>query len=120
MKLHLEFGGQIWCDEHQDHESTTEDPRDATCSDCLKRASSYGAATAMRYAAVEAGATQDPDLVCERDEAIRRLRVLSEQLERQSVFFCTGCTRLRGATDRTLIAGGLSWCSECAPHGARA
>lgn len=41
-----------WCDE--DGGDSTEDPRDATCPECLRRAASYGAAAAMRYAAVEA------------------------------------------------------------------
>lgn len=120
MKQHLEFGGALWCDEHQDHEGTTEDPRDATCSDCLKRAASYGAAAAMRYAAVEAGATQDPELIRERDEAIRRLGEISAQLERQSVFFCNDCLKLKSTDTRALVAGDISWCSACAPHGVRA
>lgn len=120
MKLHLEFGGQLWCDDAQDHEGTTEDPRDATCSDCLKRASSYGAATAMRYAAVEAGVTQDPELVRERDEAIRRLEAIGDALEGREAFFCTDCLKLHHVSNRGLDTGKLSWCKGCAPHGVRA
>lgn len=120
MKLHLEFGGALWCDEHQDYEGTTEDPRDATCSDCLKRAASFGAAAAMRYAAVEAGATQDPELVRERDEAIRRLDAVSDALEAREAFFCTDCMKLHHVSNRGLAAGTSSWCTVCAPHGERA
>ena len=120
MRQHLEFGGAIWCDDAPDHETTTEDPRDATCSDCLKRAAGYGAAAAMRYAAVQAGATQDPELVRERDEAIRRLNAVGDALEKQHVFFCNDCLKLRGTDKRTLTAGSMSWCSDCAPHGVRA
>lgn len=120
MRLHLEFGGAVWCDDPPDHESVTEDPRDATCVDCLKRAASYGAAAAMRYAAVEAGATQDPELVRERDEAIKRVDVINNALESQGAFFCTDCMRLLSVKQRGLTAGGASWCGACAPHGVRA
>lgn len=118
MKLHLETGGQIWCDDAQDHESSTEDPRDSTCAECLKRAASFGAAAAMRYAAVEAGATRDPELVKERDEAMKRLNVVSTLLEGQGAFFCTDCLQLFRLTDRALHAGRDSWCRHCAPLGA--
>ncbi len=120
MKQHLEFGGAIWCDDAQDHEGSTEDPRDATCSDCLRRASSYGAATAMRYAAVEAGATQDPELVRERDDAIRKLNLVNKLLERQNAFVCADCQELKRINDRGAHVGTVSWCNECAPHGVRA
>ena len=120
MRQHLEFGGAIWCDDAPDHETTTEDPRDATCSDCLKRAAGYGAAAAMRYAAVEAGATQDPELARERDEAIRRVLAIGDALEKREAFFCNDCMKLQHVSSRSLVAGGTSWCNECAPHGVRA
>lgn len=115
MKLHLEFGGAIWCDDAQDYESSTEDPRDATCSECLKRAASFGAAAAMRYAAVEAGATQDPDLVRERDEALRRINLINKSLLGQGAFFCVDCVTLNRLADRGLCVGNQSWCKSCAP-----
>ncbi len=117
MRQHLEFGGAYWCDDHQDYEGSTEDPRDATCSDCLKRAASYGAASAMRYAAVEAGATQDPELVKERDNALKRVDTIYKALEMQSEFYCSDCNRILSTHERGLSAGGTSWCFECAPHG---
>jgi len=115
VKLHLESGGMIWCDEHQDHESITEDPRDATCGECLKCAASFGAAAAMRYAAVEAGATQDPELVKERDVAIEKLNMLTVELEAQHIFFCVGCSKLKATDVRNLRVGSMSWCGGCAP-----
>jgi hypothetical protein len=69
----------------------------------------------MRYAAVEAGATRDPELVRERDEAIRRLNTINDALERERCFFCHDCMSLISTTDRALEAGGLSWCMKCAP-----
>lgn len=68
----------------------------------------------MRCAAVEAGATQDPELAKERDEAIRKLARMSDLLEGQGVFFCTSCEKLYRCADRKLNAGGLSWCDDCA------
>lgn len=118
MTLHLLYSRGAWCDD--DSDDLTDDPRDATCSACLKRAASYGAAAAMRYAAVEAGATQDPELVRERDEAIRRVNAVNDALETQNVFFCNDCMRLSSVEKRALTAGGVSWCRECAPHGVRA
>lgn len=120
MRQHLDFGGVIWCDDAQDSEGTTDDPRDATCSDCLKRAASYGAAAAMRYAAVEAGATQDPELVRERDEALTRVKHINRALEQKDAFFCNDCLRLHHVSERGLSAGGVSWCADCAPHGVSA
>ena len=118
MKLHLLYSRGTWCDD--DSEDVTDDPRDATCSDCLKRAASYGAAAAMRYAAVEAGVTQDPEVARERDEAIRRVAAINDALEKQGAFFCNDCMRVGSVTDRALTAGRASWCGNCAPHTVRA
>ncbi len=112
MTLHLIFGAEVWCDEGAE---CTDDPRDATCVECLKRAASYGAAAAMRYAAVEAGAKRDPELVQERDEAIRRVDAINDALEGQGAFFCTDCMKLFRVDRRGLNAGKLSWCVHCAP-----
>jgi hypothetical protein len=117
VKQHLEFGGREWCDDAQDHEGRLEDPRDATCSDCLRRAAAYGAAAAMRYAAVEAGATQDPELVRERDDAIKRVGSINEALKLRGMFFCNDCTLLHRIQDLGLEAGGALWCKACAPYG---
>lgn len=112
------MNGIVWCDEPGEDDDVTDDPRDATCADCLKRAAAYGVAAAMRYAAVEAGATRDPELVRERDEAIRRVSAIGAALEGHSAFFCHGCESLFRLDERKLHAGGLAWCVRCAP-GAR-
>lgn len=117
MKSHLECGGQLWCDDAQDHETITEDPRDATCIECLRRAAAYGAAAAMRYAAVEAGATQDPELARERDEAIRRLNATNKLLDQRGAFVCYDCGGMFRADQRTVQAGFTSWCATCVPPG---
>lgn len=114
MTLHLDYGVDIWC-ENQDGADSTSDPRDATCEECLKRAASFGAAAAMRYAAVEAGATRDPELVRERDEAIRRVNAINDALERQRAFFCNDCMKLCSTSDRALNINSVSWCVHCAP-----
>jgi hypothetical protein len=111
---HLDVNGDVWCDAIN-YADETDDPRDATCTACLKIAAAYGAAAAMRYAAVEAGATQDPELVRERDEAIRRVDAVNNALERQGAFFCNDCMKLCRVSDRALNAGGVSWCRHCAP-----
>lgn len=103
-----------WCDSDEIRD-ITDDPRDATCSACLNRASAYGAAAAMRYAAVEAGVTHDPELVRERDEALRRLNAMQNALEAQRAFFCHDCMQLLSVTKRALSAGSMSWCGSCAP-----
>lgn len=112
---HLETGGMLWCGT-EEYFDITDDPRDANCPACLKTAASYGAAAAMRYAAVEAGATRDPELVRERDEAIQRLSDINQAITKQGGFFCTDCRRIRALSDRGLAAGGLVWCVDCAPH----
>ncbi len=115
--LCLVFGdASTWCDGDEICDAT-DDPRDATCVECLRRAASYGAAAAMRYAAVEAGASRDPELVRERDDALRRVDAINEALEAQRAFFCHACRRLLGLPRRALHAGTLSWCENCAPHG---
>ena len=116
--IHLDMMDGVWCDEEEIHD-TCDDPRDATCVDCLKRAAAYGAAAAMRYAAVEAGATRDPELVRERDEAIRRVNAINDALEGQQAFFCVGCLKLHRIATRALNVNATSWCAACAPHGPR-
>lgn len=110
---HLIVHADHWCGLDGDN---TDDPRDATCTECLRIAAAYGAAAAMRYAAVEAGATRDPELVRERDEAIRRVDAINDALEVQRAFFCTGCLRLFRVERRGLNVNSTSWCDECAPH----
>lgn len=119
MKVrHLNLGDVVWCKTGADemHIESTENPRDATCSDCLRNAAEYGAAAAMRCAAVEAGVTHDPELQRERDEAIRRVDAINNALERQFCFFCTGCLKLFEVSRRALNINATSWCSSCAPH----
>lgn len=111
---HLEHLAGVWCEVDEIVDST-DDPRDATCAQCLRRAAAYGAAAAMRGAAVEAGVTQDPELVRERDEAIRKLGRMSAQLERQGAFFCTGCEVIKAERDCALQVENVSWCRACAP-----
>ncbi len=111
----LAFGdGGSWCDSDEIRD-VTDDPRDATCSNCLNRASSYGAAAAMRYAAVEAGVTHDPELVRERDEALRALNAINQAVTRQGGFFCTLCERIRPRGEVALVVNDVVWCNACAP-----
>ncbi len=109
----LLFSDSSWCDSDEIRD-LTDDPRDATCADCLNKAAAYGAAAAMRFAAVEAGATRDPELVRERDEAMRKLNTICKDLESRSAFFCTGCEKLKHIGARALQANDLSWCDACA------
>lgn len=114
--IHVASPGTVaWCENSED-EDVTDDPRDATCAACLRIAAAYGAAAAMRYAAVEAGATRDPELVRERDEALRRLAAINALLEEENVFFCHDCERLMNMRDRGLHVPPSSWCWDCAPR----
>lgn len=117
---HLAFGDCVWCDgeEEADIDDAVNDPRKATCVECLQRAASYGAAAAMRCAAVEAAKqSTNNDITRERDEAMRRLNAMQAALERQATaFFCHSCLRLYKMSECVLTAGGLSWCAKCAPN----
>lgn len=121
----LHHNGGLWCDlervgvqtpiaRRDALASATNDPRDATCGGCLKVAAEYGAAAAMRYAAVEAGVAQDPELARERDEAIRKLDTFMEAVRRQHAFFCTSCEKLYPEAALAIEIGGVSWCESCA------
>lgn len=113
---HLQIDGDYpWCGE-ENAIDVTDNPRDATCPACLCRAAEYGAAAAMRYAAVEAGATQDPELVRERDNALHKVNAINNALERQKAFFCEDCMKLYNVAQRALSVNGVSWCEQCAPH----
>lgn len=114
---HLFINGTNWCDDEDG--DNTDDPRDATCAACLRGAAAYGAAAAMRYAAVEAGATQDPELVRERDNAMHRLNAVNNALERQGAFFCNDCMKVYKKDDRSICVNDVSWCRHCAPEPAR-
>lgn len=116
---HLFFGGGVWCEEAENGIDETNDPHGATCLECLRHAAEYGAAAAMRYAAVQAGATQDPELVRERDNALHKVNAINNALERQKAFFCEDCMKLYNVAQRALSANGVSWCEHCAPHGRR-
>lgn len=115
---HLNVCDVVWCKAGsvEDVIDSTENPRDATCSDCLRNAAEYGAAAAMRYAAVEAGVTRDPELQRERDEAIKRVDAINNALEGQRCFFCVGCLKLFKTVERALNINATSWCTGCAPH----
>lgn len=117
MKVHLTHGVYSWC-QNVGKDGSTEDPRRATCSECLRKAAEYGAAAAMRCAAVEAGGARDPELEAERDEALRRLNTLGAELEKRGAFFCNGCDELCATRDRAVQAGFAGWCKECVPPGA--
>lgn len=121
----LHHNGGLWCDLERVGVQTpvarkealataTDSPRDATCITCLKVAGEYGAAAAMRYAAVEAGVTHDPELARERDEAIRKLDTFTEAVRKQHAFFCTSCEKLFPDAALAIEAGGVSWCENCA------
>lgn len=117
--IHVEYMAGVWCEDDNIVDST-DDPREATCAECLRRAAAYGAAAAMRYAAVEAGKTQDPELARERDEAMRRLNMICKALEEERVFFCFGCTTLKPAAECGMRAGDVVWCTSCASRNRRA
>ena len=113
---HLIINGDPWCDT-DDFYDNIDDPREATCSNCLKIAAAYGAAAAMRYAAVEAGATRDPELVRERDAALEQVNRINRAIARQGGFYCFGCQRILARSELKIVANDVAWCTECAPHG---
>lgn len=121
----LHHNGGLWCDlervgvqsppaRREALASATNSPHEATCSVCLKVAAEYGAAAAMRYAAVEAGVTQDPELSRERDEAMRKLDTFIEAVRRQHAFFCTACEKLFPDSALAMEIGSVAWCGDCA------
>ncbi len=114
MTACLLFGDGTWCD-GDDIRDVTDDPRDARCLDCLNRAAAYGAAAAMRAVAVENGEPRDPELIKERDDALRRLNAIQNALEGQHAFFCHDCMKLCSVGNRAMSAGQISWCTRCAP-----
>ncbi len=113
MKLvkHLLVGDDVWCESEDD--DGTRDPLAATCTACLREAASYGAAAAMRCAAVEAGAERDPEIEKERDEAIAALDRLRSILGDSELFPCAGCNRLFHVQAMGFHAGLMAWCSDC-------
>jgi hypothetical protein len=110
----LELGAGPWCGDDTARD-TTDNPRDATCSECLKIAAEYGAAAAMRYAAVEAGVTHDPELERERDAALETVNRINRAITRQGGFFCTSCQIIRPLQDRAVVANDVMWCRTCLP-----
>lgn len=100
-----------WCDvpEYGD----TDDPLEATCTECLRAAATYGAKAAMRCAAVEAGAERDPEIAQERDEAIAALDKLRKILGDNELFPCAGCSRLFHVQHMAFHVGLTAWCEEC-------
>lgn len=113
---HLVIYGEPWCDRASGTDFT-DDPRDSTCPDCLKIAAAYGAAAAMRYAAVEAGATRDPELVRERDAALDQVNRINRAITRQGGFYCNECGRIRALNERGIVVNDVVWCTDCSPHG---
>jgi hypothetical protein len=114
LNVEDERASEYWCDvEPSSRTEDTDDPRDATCPECLRAAAAYGAAAAMRWAAVEAGATRDPELEKERDHAIAELNKLQEELKKRGAFFCTGCSCLLRVEAIGLSIGTGAWCNAC-------
>ncbi len=113
---HLSVNDQPWCDlDLTGLDSFVEDPREATCLDCLQRAASYGAAAAMRGAAVEAaGAVKDPELEAERDEAIKQLDGFRKAFAGGGGFVCESCTKCFNIKRAVLEVGSQRWCDNCA------
>lgn len=112
MKLHLSVWSDdaTWCDESG---SNTDDPREATCTECLRNAAEYGAAAAMRCAAVEAGGGSDPELEKERDDALRSLDNLRKKLVEAGWFMCQTCERLMTVSGTGFVVGNMRWCTAC-------
>ncbi len=109
---HLHTGDPpVWC--QSDDADATGDPFKATCTDCLREAASYGAAAAMRCAAVEADAHRDPELEKERDEAIAALDRLRGVLGENELFVCAGCQRMYHVQVMGFHAGLMAWCADC-------
>lgn len=111
------YSDEYWCgaDAHstENAQHETADPRDSTCAECLRNAAEYGAAAAMRCAAVEAGAERDPELEKERDHAIAELNKLQEILGQNGLFACAGCSRLWHVDAAGFCVGASAWCHEC-------
>lgn len=101
---------RAWCNAVDD---STDDPLEATCTDCLREAATYGAKAAMRCAAVEAGAERDPEIEKERDEAIVALDTLRKILGDNELFPCAGCSKLFHVQNMGFHVGLMAWCNEC-------
>lgn len=111
---HLLCGDQLFCDcEGDNGDLITEDPRDATCVDCLRRAASYGAAAAMRYAAVEETQFRDPELQQERDFAVAKLNEFRKALADVDMYVCEECCEPDGLPHAVLHVGTQHWCRDC-------
>lgn len=102
--------GATWCDQRGED---TDDVHAATCTACLREAASYGAAAAMRCAAVEAGGSTDEELIAERDNAIAELDKLRGILGQHQLFACAGCSRLFNIDLVAFHVGLMAWCPDC-------
>jgi len=102
-----------WC-KRVTWDEIVRDPRDSNCVDCLREAAAYGAAAAMRCAAVEAGGSSDEELVAERDHAVAELDKLRGILGQHQLFACAGCSRLFNIDLVAFHVGLMAWCPDCA------
>jgi hypothetical protein len=103
----------VWCDEEGGE--GTHDPRDSDCPSCLREAAEYGAAAAMRCAAVEALGSSDDELRAERDHALAQLTKVERSLHAIGFFFCHGCDRITNAKDAGMLVP-VRLCTTCVPQ----
>lgn len=101
-----------WCGRITPDEDAV-DPHDADCAACLREAATYGAKAAMRCAAVEAGASSDPEIAAERDAAIAELDKLRGIIGQHGLFACAGCSRLFSTDLVGFHVGLTAWCGDC-------
>lgn len=96
-------------------EATPDDPRVADCVECLRMAASYGAAAAMRCAAVEAAEFHvDEETAAERDAAVAALTRFHMALASSGFFVCTECQMMQDLQFTGFEVGPLRWCKRCA------
>ena len=103
-------GTVVWCEDPTGE--LTDDPRDSDCSECLREAAEYGAAAAMRCAAVESMASSDPELRQERDHALAQVAKIQKALNDVGWFWCAGCDNIIRTEDAGMLVP-IRMCRGC-------
>ena len=116
---HLAFGecdeeGYVkhWCGLQFLIDDSATDPRDADCTSCLREAAEYGAAAAMRCAAVESIGAGDDELRQDRDHALRQLSKLERAMYSVGFFLCPSCDLITKTEDAGMLVP-IRLCRAC-------
>ena len=99
------IGEVVWCGGSG---GVDDDPRVASCHACLTNAATYGAAAAMRAAAIEFA--NNTEAVKERDTIMAEIAAMREALAENDLFHCRRCQTVmhKGFKGRT-----EAWCKAC-------